>query len=325
MQGGYALPINTGSRLLVKVSKTSCEEFNRKVFSLLDSVKSMEYGYQVMDPLALTRDPNYVTLGPIALLSTLQHAYGQLITTQDWPALACQLPQSNNSQTKSNLRMSPQIQFGKATFKPAMKRFLCQENHLEDLRVRLEAMGSSKSENQFMIHILNNLTSDYEIQLALMEKRVGDMEKPLTIEEIRGEVSLLFERMNMKSSNNKEGDNFEDTAFLPDSLKENVAIAVKSGTNRSNARIEDLTMAEITVTQVAVIFACIVVSLAMIGRIVSSSRRRIHDPTMPVQIMVTLTNQSLTHKMKFSRLLQMMKRLINTFGFVVVDPVHTTV
>jgi gag-polypeptide of LTR copia-type len=168
---------------------------------------------------------------------------------------------------------------------------------LEDLRVRLEAMGSSKSENQFMIHILNNLTSDYEIQLALMEKRVGDMEKPLTIEEIRGEVSLLFERMNMKSSNNKEGDNFEDTAFLPDSLKENVAIAVKSGTNCSNARIEDLSMAEITETQVAVIFACIVLSLAMIGRIVSSSRRRIHDPTMPVQIMVTLTNQSLTHKM----------------------------
>jgi hypothetical protein len=57
---------------------------------------------------------------------------------------------------------------------------------LEDLRVRLEAMGSSISENQFMIHILNNLTSDYELQLALMERRVGDDEKPLTIEEIRG-------------------------------------------------------------------------------------------------------------------------------------------
>jgi hypothetical protein len=30
MQGGYALPINTGSQLLIKVSKTSYEEFNRK-------------------------------------------------------------------------------------------------------------------------------------------------------------------------------------------------------------------------------------------------------------------------------------------------------
>jgi hypothetical protein len=129
MQGGYALPINTGSRLLVKVSKTSCEEFNRKVLSLLDSVKSIEYGYQVLDPLALTRDPSYVTLGPIALLSTLQHAYGRLSTTQDWPALAYQLPQSNNSQTKSNLRMLPQSQVGKASFKPTMRCFLCQENH----------------------------------------------------------------------------------------------------------------------------------------------------------------------------------------------------
>jgi hypothetical protein len=34
---------------------------------------------------------------------------------------------------------------------------------LEDLSIRLEAMGSSISENQFMIHILNNLTSDYEL------------------------------------------------------------------------------------------------------------------------------------------------------------------
>jgi hypothetical protein len=29
MQGGFALPINTGSQRLIKVSKTLCEEFNR--------------------------------------------------------------------------------------------------------------------------------------------------------------------------------------------------------------------------------------------------------------------------------------------------------
>ena len=80
---------------------------------------------------------------------------------------------------------------------------------LEDLRVRLEAMGSSISENQFVIHILNNLTSDFDLQLTLMERRVGDVEKPLTIEEIRGELSLSFEKMIMKSSNTREGDNFE--------------------------------------------------------------------------------------------------------------------
>jgi hypothetical protein len=50
---------------------------------------------------------------------------------------------------------------------------------LEDLRVRLEAMGSSISENQFMIHTWNNLTLYYELQLAMMKKRVGDVEKCL--------------------------------------------------------------------------------------------------------------------------------------------------
>jgi hypothetical protein len=52
---------------------------------------------------------------------------------------------------------------------------------LEDLQVRLETMDSSISENQFMIHTLNNLTSDYDLQLAMMERRVGDIEKPLTV------------------------------------------------------------------------------------------------------------------------------------------------
>jgi hypothetical protein len=91
MAGGYALPVNTGSRILVKVSKTSSEEFNRKIFALLDQVKTMEYRYKVLDPLQLTKDPEYVTLGPIALISTLQQAYGRLISTHDWPALATKL------------------------------------------------------------------------------------------------------------------------------------------------------------------------------------------------------------------------------------------
>jgi hypothetical protein len=56
-------------------------------------------------------------------------------------------------------------------------------------------------------------------------------------------------------------------------------------------------MVEITVTQVAVIFVYIVVSPAMIRRTVSSSRRGIHDPTMPVLITVMLTGLTLTHKM----------------------------
>jgi hypothetical protein len=49
-----------------------------------------------------------------------------------------------------------------------------------------------------MIHTLNNLTSDYDLQLVLMERRVGDADKPLTVEEVRGELNLKFERLGMK-------------------------------------------------------------------------------------------------------------------------------
>jgi hypothetical protein len=73
---------------------------------------------------------------------------------------------------------------------------------LEDLRVKLENMDSCITENQFMIHKLNNLTSDYDPQLELMERRVGDADKLITIEKVRGELNLRFERLNMKISKN---------------------------------------------------------------------------------------------------------------------------
>jgi hypothetical protein len=148
-----------------------------------------------------------------------------------------------------------------------------------------------------MIQILNNLTSEYELQLALMERRVGDDEKPLTIEEIRGKLSLRYERMNMKSSSNKEVEGLEENAFLVDSLKESAVIVDKLDTSCFNARIKDLTMVEITVTQVAVIFVLIVVNPAMIRKTVSSSRRGSHDPKMPIRITVMPTGLTSTHKM----------------------------
>jgi hypothetical protein len=52
---------------------------------------------------------------------------------------------------------------------------------LEDLCVMLENMGSCITENQFMIHILNNLNLDYDFQLTLMEINVIDVDKPFTV------------------------------------------------------------------------------------------------------------------------------------------------
>jgi hypothetical protein len=100
---------------------------------------------------------------------------------------------------------------------------------LEDYRMRLEELGSSISESQFILHILKNMTEDYDLQLAMMEKRVTDKSNPLTINEIQDDLNLIFERLNEKQNEESENDNNQEVAFLVVNLKENVEIVVRSG------------------------------------------------------------------------------------------------
>ena len=95
MQGDYALPINTGSKLIQKVTKTSCEYFNQKMYTLLDKVRTLEHDIKLSDPKTLTKDPKYAKLGPLGIIATLQAAHGALLSELDWPALASKLPEAN--------------------------------------------------------------------------------------------------------------------------------------------------------------------------------------------------------------------------------------
>jgi hypothetical protein len=52
---------------------------------------------------------------------------------------------------------------------------------LEEFRMKLEDMGSVMTDDQFMIHVLKNPTSDYKLQMALLEKRNGNKENPLEV------------------------------------------------------------------------------------------------------------------------------------------------
>jgi hypothetical protein len=52
-----------------------------------------------------------------------------------------------------------------------------------------------------------------------MERRVGDADKPLTVEEVRGELNLRFERLNMKTSRNEEGEVLEEKALFSGQFK----------------------------------------------------------------------------------------------------------
>jgi hypothetical protein len=49
VQSGYAPPVRYGSKLLLKFSDTECEQFNRKVYAMLDLVNKFEnkYNWQI--------------------------------------------------------------------------------------------------------------------------------------------------------------------------------------------------------------------------------------------------------------------------------------
>jgi hypothetical protein len=64
-------------------------------------------------------------------------------------------------------------------------------------------MDSFVTDDQFMIQVLNTLTNDYKFQMILLEKRFGIKENPLTIDELKEELSLRYERLSMKTETAK--------------------------------------------------------------------------------------------------------------------------
>jgi hypothetical protein len=55
----------------------------------------------------------------------------------------------------------------------------------EESKMNLEDMGSEVTDDQFMIHVLNNVINDYELQIVLLEKIIRIKENPLEIDELR--------------------------------------------------------------------------------------------------------------------------------------------
>ena len=87
-------------------------------------------------------------------------------------------------------------------------------SYLEDLRIRLAEMKSMMTDDQFIMHILNNLDREYEFQVNLMERRVGAATDPLTLEEVRDELCLRFERMSKQRPNGILGNDDEEEHAL---------------------------------------------------------------------------------------------------------------
>jgi hypothetical protein len=85
---------------------------------------------------------------------------------------------------------------------------------LEDYQMKLEELGSSVCDNQFILHIPNNMTDDYDMQLAIMDKRVTDMSNPLTVNKILDDLNLRFERLTEEQNEKSENDSNQKVAFL---------------------------------------------------------------------------------------------------------------
>jgi hypothetical protein len=67
------------------------------------------------------------------------------------------------------------------------------DNNLEDVHIKLETMGSNMTDDQFIVQVLNSLTSDKELQMLLMEKQIGSKDNPFSIEDLTEELNLQFE------------------------------------------------------------------------------------------------------------------------------------
>jgi len=60
--------------------------------------------------------------------------------------------------------------------------------YLEGLRMKLKDLGSTMTNEDMIVHILNNLTEDYEAQLSKLEEKLGSTTTVLTIDTVRLEL-----------------------------------------------------------------------------------------------------------------------------------------
>jgi hypothetical protein len=77
-----------------------------------------------------------------------------------------------------------------------------------------------------------------------MEKRVGHSEKPLSIEEIKAELGLCFERLNVSSNQSNENFVLEEHALFSGQYKGKYCNCGQIGHNLRNAKRSSLIMSE---------------------------------------------------------------------------------
>ena len=75
---------------------------------------------------------------------------------------------------------------------------------LEELLGRLEEMESIISDEYLMIHMLNILTSEYEVQVQQIKGKINQDNNPLMLEQVRSTLRLKFEIIDVSNEDDTD-------------------------------------------------------------------------------------------------------------------------
>jgi len=65
-------------------------------------------------------------------------------------------------------------------------------SQLESIHARLKDMKAGISNEDFIVHVLNSLPKEYEVQVSKLEERFGSTANPLTIQDMHNKLNLKF-------------------------------------------------------------------------------------------------------------------------------------
>jgi len=121
--------------------------------------------------------PGKVAFQLVKLCKTVDNANGDVVLAWKWlldkfaPRLA---------PTKLELK----LEFQQSCLKSADEDLDEWITNLEGIRSCLQEMNSDVSDEDFCIHVLNNLPSEYEVQVSKLEDQLGSVSNPLKIEDL---------------------------------------------------------------------------------------------------------------------------------------------
>jgi len=93
------------------------------------------------------------------------------------------------------MKLELKLEFQRMKLRDASKDPDVWISQLEDLRTRLKDMNAAISDDDFYVHILNNLLPEYEVQVSKLEERFGSTTNPLTVQDLRNELNLKYARL----------------------------------------------------------------------------------------------------------------------------------